>query len=300
MKNESGADFRAALEEHLRTISFKTGEAQIRLRKLAAMERFLARLADGQPASWQLKGGLALQIRSSNRFQTSEDLDMLVFIRGEQVIQFLEQAGARDVGDWFYFEIDPSDSAGSLTETGQGRLTIRVVLAGRDFETFHLDVSVGENGFWPAETFPIISLFGFADLLTTLVLCSRLAWQAAEKFYTYTHPQDHKIFSKLENLIDLLTIASLGEMDGMELYEAIGSSFRNHQAGPIPGKVAEPAASRERSFNRMAVEAGLTITDLPAAYEALKGFLEPVLSGTQAGKWDPHGWKWSTPFVTSL
>jgi hypothetical protein len=300
MKYESGAKFRAALEEHIRSVSFGTGEAQIRLRKLAAMERFLARLADGQPASWQLKGGLALQIRSSNRFQTSEDLDMLVFVRGDQVIQFIEQTGARDVGDWFSFEIETSGSAGSLIETGQGRFTIRAVLAGHDFETFHLDVSVGEKGFWPAEPFPMASLFGFADLAAILAPCSGLEWQAAEKFYTYTHPQDHRIFSKLENLIDLLTIASLGEMNGMELYQAIEASFRFHRAGPIPGRLPEPPASRERSFNRMAVEAGLAITDLPTAYEALKGYLEPILSGTQAGKWDPLEWKWSAPFVTSL
>jgi hypothetical protein len=290
LKYESGAEFRAALEEHIRAISFETGEAQIRLRKLAAMERFLARLADGQPDTWQLKGGLALQFRSGNRFQTSEDLDVLVFVQADQVIQFLEQTGAMDLGDWFIFEVETSGPAG-----GQGRFTIRAVLAGRDFETFHLDVSVGENGFWPAEPFPIISLFGFAGLAATLALCSGLAWQAAEKFYTYTHPQDHRIFSKLENLIDLLTIASLGEMDGMELYQAIGASFRYHRAGSIPRRLPEPPASRGRSFNRMAVETGLETTNLPAAYEALKGYLEPVLSGTQAGKWDPREWKWSAP-----
>jgi hypothetical protein len=295
MLYKSGDEFRAALEEKVRAISFETGEPQIRLRKLAAMERFLARLADGQPKSWQLKGGLALQFRSANNFQSSEDLDILVFVQPEQVIQFLEQTGARDLGDWFGFEVEVSGPAGGLADRGHQRFTIRAVLDGRDFETFHLDVSVGEDGLWLADLFPMISFFDFAGLAAPLAPCSGLAWQAAEKFYTYTHPQDHRIFSKLETLIDLLTIASLGEMDGTELYRAIGDSFNYHRAGSVPHRLSEPPTSRDRSFNRMAREAGLENTDLPAAYDSLKGFLEPVLAGTSAGKWDPHEWKWNAP-----
>ena len=35
----------------------------VRLRKLVAFDRFLARLALAQPDAWILKGGLALQLR---------------------------------------------------------------------------------------------------------------------------------------------------------------------------------------------------------------------------------------------
>jgi len=295
MKYQSGAEFRAALEERVRAISFETGEAQIRLRKLAAMERFLARLVAGQSKTWQLKGGLALQARSGDRFQTAEDLDVLVFVQPEQVMQFLEQIGSSDLGDWFTFEIEPSGPANSLAETGHGRFTIRAVLIGRDFETFHLAVNAAENGFWPADRFPMIGFFDFAGLAAPLAPCCGLAWQAAEKFYSYIHPEDHRIFSKLENLVDLLTIAGLGEMDADELSQAITVSFSFHQFGSVPRRLPDPPTSRERSFNRMAVEAGLATANLPAAYEALKGYLEPVLTGTQIGKWDPLTWKWSTP-----
>ena len=295
MNYENGAEFRAALEEQIRAISFETGQAQIRLRKLAAMERFVARLAEGQPESCQLKGGFTLQFRSGNRFQTSEDLNILIFLQPEQVLQFLEQIGAMDLQDWFVFEIEVSGPANSLAETGQGRFMIRAVLDGRDFETFHLDVSVGENGVWPADLFSMTSLFGFAELAAPVAPCVGLAWQAAEKFYSYIHPQDHRIFSKLEDLVDLLTIASLGELDGVEFYQAICASFSYHRTGSIPRRLPDPPTSRERSFNRMAVEAGLQTDNLLAAYEALKGYLEPVLTGLQTGKWNPLEWKWSVP-----
>lgn len=295
MDYKSGAEFRAALEEKIREISFETGEAQIRLRKLAVMERFLARLADDRLDIWQLKGGFALQFRSGNRFQTAEDLDVVVFVRPDQVRPFLELVGSKDLRDWFTFEVEDSGPRDNLVETGMGRFTIRAVLEGRDFETFHLSVSTAENGVWPAEFFQMAGFYEFAGLAAPVVPCCGLTWQAAEKFYSYLHPQDHRIFSKLEDLVDLLTIASLGEQDGDELYQAISTSFRSRRIGLIPRRLPDPPTSRERSFNRMAVEAGLQTENLPAAYGALKGYLEPVLSGFRTGKWDPIEWKWNIP-----
>ena len=297
MKYKNGTEFRAALEDQIRVISFETGQTQIRLRKLASIERFLGHLVMDESDSWQLKGGFALQLRSGNRFQTPEDLDLLVFVPPQQVVQFLEQIGATNLQDWFFFEVEASGSMHDLTETRQGRFMIRTVLDGRDFETFHLNVSMVENGNWPAESFQMTGFFGFASLAAPIVPCCGLAWQAAEKFYTYIYPQDHRIFSKLENLIDLLTIASLAEMDGAELYQAIVATFKVHKATSIPHRLPEPPTSRENVFKRKALEADLVTTDLAEAYRALKGYLEPVLTGSQSGKWDPMEWKW---IVTQL
>ena len=134
--------------------------------------------------------------------------------------------------------------------------------------------------------------FEFAGLPAPVVPCCGLAWQAAEKVYSYIHPHDHRVFSKLEDLIDLLMIARLSELDGAEFRQAISASFTAHQAGDLPRKLPDPPSSRERSFNRMAAEAELEFADLSEAYEALKSCLEPVLQGSQVGKWDPLEWRW--------
>ena len=53
---DSGA-FRRALEDRLRTQSLRAGTPLVRLRKMVAFERLLARLIVDQPQAWLLKGG---------------------------------------------------------------------------------------------------------------------------------------------------------------------------------------------------------------------------------------------------
>ncbi len=55
MKYASSAAFRRALEDRLRAHSQQTALPLIRLRKLVAFDRLLARLTIGQPATWILK-----------------------------------------------------------------------------------------------------------------------------------------------------------------------------------------------------------------------------------------------------
>lgn len=58
---QTGATFRRALEDRLLAQSHQTTVSLVRLRKLVAFDRFLARLIQAQPGAWILKGGLALK-----------------------------------------------------------------------------------------------------------------------------------------------------------------------------------------------------------------------------------------------
>jgi hypothetical protein len=71
VKYASSAAFRRALEDRLRAHSQKTALPLIRLRKLVAFDRLLARLTMEQPATWVLKGGLALQLRLGRQARTT-------------------------------------------------------------------------------------------------------------------------------------------------------------------------------------------------------------------------------------
>jgi hypothetical protein len=73
----SSAAFRRALEDRLRAHSQKTALPLIRLRKLVAFDRLLARLTMEQPATWILKGGLALLVRLGPRARTTQDVDLI-------------------------------------------------------------------------------------------------------------------------------------------------------------------------------------------------------------------------------
>ena len=75
MKYQSGAAFRRALEDRLLTNSKGSGVPLIRLRKMVAFDRYLARLKQSYPNQWYLKGGYALQLRLGSRARTTVDVD---------------------------------------------------------------------------------------------------------------------------------------------------------------------------------------------------------------------------------
>ena len=78
MRYASSAAFRQALETRLRTQSIETGMPLVRLRKLIAFDRLLARMVEAQPNAWVLKGGLALQVRFGQTARTTRDIDLLL------------------------------------------------------------------------------------------------------------------------------------------------------------------------------------------------------------------------------
>src|SRR5512146_2906655 len=91
MKHESGAAFRRALEDLLKSINLKDNVPLVRSRKMVAFDRFLAHLTALDPDSWLLKGGFALQLRIGNRVRTTKDIDLLVFAEAPQVVSFLRK-----------------------------------------------------------------------------------------------------------------------------------------------------------------------------------------------------------------
>jgi hypothetical protein len=105
MKYRSGGAFRRALEDRLRAQSLESGMALVRLRKMVAFDRLVARLMLAQPDAWVLKGGFALQLRLGDRARTTKDIDVLLQTPHQDVHQLLARAASLDVGDWFRFEV---------------------------------------------------------------------------------------------------------------------------------------------------------------------------------------------------
>ncbi len=76
MRYATGADFRRALETRLRTLSQRESAPLVRLRKLVAFDRLLARLLYAESEAWVLKGGLAIQLRLGEHARTTKDIDI--------------------------------------------------------------------------------------------------------------------------------------------------------------------------------------------------------------------------------
>ncbi len=294
MKYNSGAAFRRALEDRLRKQSFQSGVPLARMRKMIAFDRFLARLLVEQPEEWVVKGGLALQLRLGERARTTKDIDLLLLVQLQEIFPRLREAGVRDLADWFVFEVS-SVTRPTADEFGGNRYQLQSFLDGRIFESFHLDVGVGDPLVEPVEYLQTPNLLEFAGFLPTAVPCYPITQQIAEKLHAYTRTFQSGESSRVKDYVDILLLAGMGKIDSSRLRAAIDSTFLARQSHPLPTQLPEPPRNWERPFQRLAAEVRLEQSTLGEADAAMQEFLNSVLSGEIIGNWNPLHWSWEAP-----
>lgn len=291
MTYPSGGAFRRALEQRLTAKAVATGLPLVRLRKMVAFDRFLARLMSAQPDAWALKGGLALQLRLGGRSRTTKDIDLLSYALADQVLSLLRAAASLDLKDWFTFEVSEPERVPLIDQMGQ-RYSIRTLLDGRTFENFHVDVGIGNVVVEPLESLKITDLLSFAGLSSTSVPCYPVTQQIAEKLHAYTRPRKTGESSRVKDLVDLLLLAELQSVSGEKLHQAIQATFSNEGTHPVPDNVPPPPGKWVTEFRQMASEVGLTTILLDQAYRSIQAFLNPVLTGEPPVFWDPVRKSW--------
>ncbi len=291
MKYTDGAAFRRALEDRLHNQSLQSHAPLLRLRKLVAFDRLLARLVADSPKSWLLKGGLALQLRLGARARTTQDIDLLLIGQISDLHQALARAAATDLGDWFEFEV--ASPVSPAVPGGGTRFLIISRLDSRAFERFHVDIGVGDPVIDPAEQITTPPLLAFADLPPTVVSCYPLTQQIAEKLHAYTRPRQHGEGSRIKDLVDILLMAELGSLSGDRLTEALAATFEARQTHPLPNVLPQPPASWDAPFRRLARELELGYLTLAEAFHAAGAFLNPMLQQAARAKiWQPASWEW--------
>lgn len=95
---ETAAAFKQALEQRLRSAA-PAGTDFARHRQLLVFDRFLARVAFEFGETVTLKGGLALELRIE-RARTTKDIDLRVMGAPDAILERLQTAGRRDLGDF--------------------------------------------------------------------------------------------------------------------------------------------------------------------------------------------------------
>jgi predicted nucleotidyltransferase component of viral defense system len=291
MKYASGAAFRRALEDRLRTISLETGVPLVRLRKMVAFDRFLARLFSHEPDQWVVKGGFALQLRLGNSARTTKDIDLLSMSDIQEIYPHLRIAGTMDLGDWFAFEVLDT----LLTDTediGGLRYPLHALLDGRTFERFHIDVGVGDPLLAPVEHLETPALLAFAGIAPTVVPCYPITQQIAEKYHAYTRPHASGGSSRVKDFVDMLLLAGMGELESENLQQAIQATFDDRRTHELPLNVPLPSQAWVRPFHKLADEVGLEFESLSDAGEALQQFLELPLRIETSIVWNPANWHW--------
>jgi hypothetical protein len=291
MKYSSASAFRRALEDRLRQQSLYSGVPLVRLRKMVAFDRFLARLVQAQPGQWVVKGGLALQLRVGERARTTKDMDLLMLDQQREVYPRLREAGAFMLDDWFSFEVSRTTLL-PTEDFGGDRYQLLSLLDGRRFEEFHLDVGIGDPLVEPVEYLQTPALLTFAGFSPTNVPCYPITQQIAEKLHACTRTFQTGESSRVKDYVDMLLLAHMGSIEGDRLREALMATFTARQTHPLPVEMPGPPPGWERPFQRMAAEVQLEQRSIKEANAALQQFLNPVLSGNPLGLWNPVFWKW--------
>ncbi|WP_177238774.1 nucleotidyl transferase AbiEii/AbiGii toxin family protein [Pseudonocardia ammonioxydans] len=265
----------------------------MRNRKHVAFDRLLARLAATAPDRWLLKGGYALDLRLRSGARTTKDVDLDWREVDEELLDTLFDAAEHDMGDYFIFSVERRAHPADRLE-GSQRFLVSVSLAGREFETFPLDIAVRAEPIIAYDTLTTADLLGFADVAPVQVPAIRLERQIAEKLHAYTRTYEgDRHSSRTKDLVDIVLIADLESLDAAALRDAIERTFATRGTHPLPQAVPAPPAEWSPPFRELAAAVGLP-TDLAAAHTVAVQLLEPVLDGRiSSGTWDTEKRRWT-------
>jgi predicted nucleotidyltransferase component of viral defense system len=293
MKYETANAFRTALESRLVARSTNDNIPLIRLRKLVVFDRLIARLMTVAPDRWVLKGAVALQFRAGPDYRTTRDIDFGQLGNEEGATSDLLAAQSTDLGDHFSFTIeregpiDLDDAGGSAV-----RYHARAELAGRMFESFVLDVAFGERAEF-ADLLNGPELLGFADISPARLPVVSLEKHIAEKIHAYVSVYRRgRRSSRVKDLIDLAMIESMFEVRADRLANALAETFSDRDGEP-PSSLSPPPVDWRVPYRKLANEVGLD-PEIEAAYELVRKFVDPILSGNfeRGAVWDPVGHSW--------
>lgn len=276
MRYGSATAFRQALEQRLRTLAAGDGARLARDRKCVAFDRLLARLVEAAPERWLLKGGFALDLRLSNRARTTRDVDIDWQAAEDELFDALIDAAALETGDFFAFQIErtgtPPDRLG-----GSHRFRAAADLAGRQFETFLLDVGLPSDPAVGHDLLTTPDLLAFAGIDPVDVPAVPLERQIAEKLHALSRRYGNdQPSSRARDLIDIVLMSELASFELERLGEAIVRVFDARATPHLPASLPAPPREWAIPYRALAEEIGLD-PDLSVGYRRAAALLDPVL-----------------------
>jgi Nucleotidyl transferase AbiEii toxin, Type IV TA system len=286
--------FKQALERRLRGPS-GAGAQLSRKRQLLVFDRFLARVVGVFGDAVTLKGGLVLEFRLE-RARTTKDVDLRVVGPPDRLLERLQEAARRDLGDFLSFEVVPDDEHPEIQNDGvqydglRFRATCR--LAGKGYgHPFGVDVAFGDPVLGEPEVVVAEDVLGFIGVPPPKLRVYPVETHVAEKLHAYTLPRSRPN-SRVKDLPDIALLASVQPLEAARLRAALEQTFRFRKTHELPAALPEPIAAWEAPYAAMARTDQLTWPTLAAVTTAAKTFLDPVLVGGLEATWDPVAWAW--------
>lgn len=285
--------FKQALEQRLRTAS-KSGVDFARRRQLLVFDRFLARLVAILGDAVLLKGGLVLELRLE-RARTTKDIDLRLTGSPDDVLERLQEAGRRDLGDFMAFEVNADSEQPTIQNDGMQyeglRFRAECRLAGKVYgQPFGVDAAFGDPILGDTETVTTEDVLAFAGISPPTLKLYPLETHIAEKLHAYTMPRTRPN-TRVKDLPDMALLGTTRQLDAGRLRAALERTFAFRATHPLPSSVPIPSATWSKPYTEMARENELAWPTLEELIAAVEAFLNPVLAG-RGGVWQPTAWSW--------
>ncbi len=290
----SPAAFRRALTDKLRAKAETSRWKLPQLQRQMAYDRLLERLYLVDEG-WVVKGATALLARDIG-VRATIDIDVYREAAREVAEADLRAAAAKDIGDWFAFELG---AGRSVADAAVGvRLPVTAYIGTTVWVSFHVDL-VGSDLRMTGEpeAVPPLARIVMPDVEQHGYRAYPLVDHVADKVVAMfeLHGERGAPSTRFKDLVDLVAIVITASVEaGTQVTALRSESARRGITLPVRFSVPDRALW-ERGY---AAEAGRSL--LPVAHSlddalaTVSPFLEPLLDGSAAGTWDPEHRRWTT------
>lgn len=289
---DSPTAFRRALTDRLKVKAETSRWTLQQLQRQMAYDRLLERLYLVDEG-WVVKGATALLARDIG-VRATIDIDVYREAAREVAEADLREAAARDIGDWFRFEIGApqtvSDAAGGV------RFPVTAYIGTTVWAAFHVDlVGTDLRMTGEPEDVPPLARVIMPDVeqhgYRAYPLVDHIADKVAAMFEL--HGERSTPSTRYKDLVDLVAIVIAAPVDAEPQMIALGSEAERRGIS-LPAHFSVPDWDLwERGYAAEAARSLLPVAQtLDEALAMAAPFLDPLLDGSAEGTWRPGDGRW--------
>jgi hypothetical protein len=284
--------FRRALTDKLKENAQEGPWTLAQLQRQMAYDRLLERLYSTNE-DWIVKGATALLARDIG-VRATIDIDLYREAARDVAEPELRAAAARDIGDWFSFEVGP---ARPVADGAAGtRLPVTAYIGTTVWASFRVDL-VGPDVRMTGEPEPVppLARVAMSDVQQHGYRAYPLVDHIADKVVAMfeLHGPRHLPSTRYRDLVDLVAVALRASVDAEAQLTALAAQTERRQIA-LPRRFDAPdRALWEPGYAAEARRSLLPVADsLDEALAIVAPFLDPLLDRSAAGRWHPVRRRW--------
>ncbi len=261
------------LEKTLARVAKEQGIAQERLRRwvsfLALCGVLERAVHEGFLESYDLKGGVALELRFAQGARATKDIDIGVPGERTKRLRLFQDAVALGF-DQFSFQVKGKPL--QMDKVDAVRLEVAIRYRTRAWQTIEVDLGPAGRG---AVELVVPTIQGFAAMglrVPSPIHCLNLNEQVAQKLHACTGPHAQ---GRARDVLDILLIDLLGKPDIKAVREAAEQVFAERATHSFPPTIAIPAAWYGE-LGVTAGELGYPVTSGTEIVARFKAFIDRV------------------------